>query len=335
MTLIIGEIGVNHNGDLQIAKEMIEVAKKIGLNAVKIQSFKTDKLVNKSAEMASYQVAKTKKQTSQFEMLKKYELSFKEQKELFDYARLLNIKMISTPFDEDSLYELIELDIDIIKIGSGDITNIPLLQEVNKCKKDIILSTGMSNLSEVEEALEQLRDCDVTLLHCTSNYPASFESVNLKAMNTLKYAFNKKIGYSDHTLGNLASCLAVGLGAEVIEKHFTLDKNMEGPDHKASLDPNEMKNFINEINNVSLLLGDGIKRMHTDEVSTANVARKSITVNKQLKKGSTLIKEDLIIRRPGSGISPKYLDYVVGKKINKVKNDGETLDWEDLFYEDK
>jgi sialic acid synthase SpsE len=253
-------------------------------------------------------------------MLKKLELSYENHKELIKYCNSKNILFLSTPFDEESVDMLYDLGIKLFKIPSGEITNKPFLKYIAKKQKTIILSTGMSTLGEVEEALKWIYEegnYQVTLLHCTSNYPAEISDVNLKAMLTLKDAFKVKVGYSDHTLGTEVSIAAVALGAEVIEKHFTLDKNMEGPDHKASLEPLELKKLVQAIRNIEIALGDGVKKPSRQELSTREVVRKSIVTCRSIEKGETITHEMLALKRPGTGLEAKYLEMILNKKATR------------------
>jgi N,N'-diacetyllegionaminate synthase len=318
--LIIAEAGVNHNGDIELAKKLIDTAAEAGVDIVKFQTWVTEELVTVNAPKAEYQILNDE-EASQFQMLKKLELSFKDFKELKLYAEKVGIEFLSTPDDELSLNFLIdELKIKRIKVGSGEVTNIPYLEKIGKKGLPVILSTGMSYLGEVETAYYTLLESgapEVTLLHCTSNYPASFESVNLKAMLTLKSAFNTNIGYSDHTEGNEVSVAAVALGASVIEKHFTLDKNLPGPDHKASLEPFELRELVRQIRNVEkALLGDGKKAPTQEEIATKAVVQKGIYFNKDLKAGTILKLTDLSFKRPvGEGLLASQYKMLLNKTL--------------------
>jgi len=321
---IIAEAGVNHNGDAGIAKKLIDVAKDAGADAVKFQTFKAENVVTKFAEKAEYQ-KETTREGSQYEMIKSLELSREDFRELADYAKKKDIMFLSSPFDKESVDLLYRLDMPAFKIGSGEITNFPLLRYIAKKGKPIILSTGMSTLGEVEEALDVFRKEgaeDVILLHCVSNYPASIEDVNLRAMETLKQAFKLPVGFSDHTLSIIIPVVATAMGAHVIEKHFTLDKNLPGPDHKASLEPKELKEMIKNIREVEKAMGDGIKRPTAEEEKIKKVARKSIVAKVDIPKG-TVIKESMLgVKRPRTGIEPKYLKLVIGKKAKEnIKKD--------------
>jgi N,N'-diacetyllegionaminate synthase len=320
--LIIAEAGVNHNGSYENAKKLILAGAEAGVDYVKFQTFKANKLVSKDAEKAEYQKRNTKDEaTSQFEMLKKLEMPEIWHHDLIKYAKSLNVKFLSTGFDEESIDFLDSINIDLFKIPSGEITNKPFLEHVAKKKKKIIVSTGMANLEEVRAAIEVLQKNgipknSITILHCSTEYPTPMLDVNLKAMLSLKEAFEVNIGYSDHTLGIEVPIAAVTLGATVIEKHFTLDKNMEGPDHKASLDLLELKQMVQSIRNIEMALsGNGIKKPSTSELKNIQIARKSIHTNKPLAKGDILRREDLIMIRPGDGISPMDIDLYLNKKI--------------------
>lgn len=294
---IIAEAGVNHNGSLDIALQLCTKAKEAGVDAVKFQTFKTEKLILKDTEKAQYQKENTNLDESQFDMIKKLELSYSQFKEIKEHCDNIGIDFLSTPDEEDSLDFLMDLDIKIIKIGSGEITNIPYLEYINSKCASIILSTGMSNLAEVENALSVLKDTDVTLLHCTTNYPCPVEEVNLNAMLTLKNAFKCEIGYSDHTLGIEVPIAAVALGAKVIEKHFTLDKDMEGPDHKASLDPIELTQMVSSIRNIESAMGDGIKKPNKSEINLKSIIQRSLVAKEPIKKGEIFSQKNVTSKR--------------------------------------
>lgn len=312
---IIAEAGVNHNGNTEVAKSLIDVAVEAGVDAVKFQTFKAENLVTKDAPKANYQ-KKTTGSGNQYEMLKNLELSLEDHIELKKYCKNKGIMFISTPFDFESVDLLEKIGIPLYKISSGDLTNIPLLKYIAKLNKPMIISTGMANLGEVEKAIEAARSCgneDITLLHCTSNYPTAYEHVNLNAMLTMKNAFKLPTGYSDHTLGIEIPIAAVTMGAKVIEKHFTLDKNMEGPDHRASLNPGELKNMVQAIRNIESAFGDGVKKCNISEENTKKVARKSIVAAKNIKAGEKLSYENITFKRPGNGISPMFIDFIIDK----------------------
>lgn len=328
---IIAEAGVNHNGDINLAKELIDKAVYAGVDAVKFQTFKSEKLVTGYASMAKYQKNNIGSEDSQLNMLKKLELSYNEFVELKDYCDKKKIIFMSTPFDFESSDFLNSIGVDAFKISSADLNNIPLLEHIADFKKPIILSSGMATLGEIEDALISLNNKeveDVAVLHCTSNYPAALQSVNLKAMDTIKNSFKVLGGYSDHTEGISIPVAAAALGANIIEKHFTLDKNMEGPDHKASLEPEELRSMVKAIRDVEMALGSGIKMFTKSEMDTMAVARKSIVASVDIKEGQIIGMDDLEYKRPGSGLSPKYYKMVLGKKARKeIKQDEQiTLD---------
>ena len=307
---IIAEAGVNHNGSLEIAKQLVDKAVEAGVDCVKFQTFKAENLVNKNAKKAEYQIENTKNNDSQYSMLKKLELSFNDFIELKKYCDKSGIMFLSTPFDIETIEFLAPL-IPFFKVPSGEITNYPYLKKINEYKKDVILSTGMASISEIKDALNVLTDCKVSLLHCTTQYPCPYEDVNLNAILTLKREFNLEIGYSDHTSGIEVPIAAVAMGAKIIEKHFTLDKNMEGPDHKASLEPCELKQMVKSVRNIEKALGNGIKEPSESEKKNIEIARKSIVAKFQIKKGELLTENNMTVKRPAIGISPmKWLDVV-------------------------
>ncbi len=313
---IIAEIGVNHNGDLELAKKMILEAKKAGVDAVKFQSFKADKLVSKDAKKADYQIKNTEKQESQHDMIKRLELTEEDHIYLKEICDNEGIMFLSSPFDIESASLLLSLGIDTVKIPSGEITNLPYLEEIGKLYKNIIISTGMSNLDEIKDAISLLNkygDKNITVLHCNTEYPTPMEDVNLLAIKTLEKELNLPIGYSDHTDGIEVSISAVALGATVIEKHFTLDKNLDGPDHKASLEPRELKQMVTSIRNIEKALGNGIKVPSKSEKKNIVIARKSIVAKSNICKGEVFTNENLAIKRPGDGISPMKWYEVLGQ----------------------
>jgi len=319
-TLIIAEAGVNHNGDITIAKQLIDVAVAAGVDYVKFQTFKTENLVSKADKKAAYQIENTNESGSQFDMLKKLELDVESHHVLIDYCKTKNIKFLSTGFDLESLDLLNDLNIDIFKVPSGEMTNLPYLEKIASFNKPVILSTGMCNMQEVKDAYQVIIDGgikkdNITILHCNTEYPTPMEDVNLNAMLTIKQELGVKIGYSDHTLGIEIPTAAVALGAVCIEKHFTLDKTMEGPDHIASLEPNELKDMVTAIRNIEKAMGNGIKSPSHSEQKNIAIARKSIHINKDLKKGHVLTANDFIMMRPGNGISPMKFNGIIGKKI--------------------
>ena len=326
---IIAEAGVNHNGDVNLAKRLIDIAKEAGADAVKFQTFEAEEVVTKSAQKAEYQKTATGAKESQFEMIKKLELTENDFEELFDYARAKEIIFLSSPFDKGSVDLLDRLGVPAFKVGSGEITNFPLLKHIAGKKKPVILSTGMSTLGEVEEALEVIRkegSGEIILLHCVSCYPAKIEDMNLKAIETLKHAFKLPVGLSDHTIGITIPVAAVALGACVIEKHFTLDRNLPGPDHRASLEPEELKRMVQAIRDVEKALGDGTKRPAKEEEENKKVARRSIVAKVDIPKGAIITEEMLDIKRPGIGVEARYTDSILGRKARKsIKKDTSIL----------
>tara|TARA_B100000809_G_C15108206_1_gene519555 strand:- start:592 stop:1608 length:1017 start_codon:yes stop_codon:yes gene_type:complete len=334
-TLIIAEAGVNHNGDINIAKELIDVAAKADVNYVKFQTFKTENLVSKKAKKADYQIENTNKGGTQFEMLKKLELDRETHNILIDYCAQKNVKFLSTGFDLESLDLLNELNIDIFKVPSGEITNLPYLEKVASFGKPVILSTGMCDMQEVQQAFNVIidngiRKDDITILHCNTEYPTPMQDVNLNAMLTIQKELGVKVGYSDHTLGIEIPTAAVALGAIFIEKHFTLNRQMEGPDHKASLEPDELTQMVSAIRNIEKAMGNGIKTPSSSEQKNINIARKSIHINKDLKANHTLTQNDLIMMRPGDGISPMDSNTIIGKKLIKTLSQNHKLKNKDL-----
>lgn len=313
-TMIIAEAGVNHNGKLTLAKQLVRTAKECGADVVKFQTFHIDRMVSKYAQMAEYQKKNTGMVESQKEMLRKLSLSKEEFLFLADYCKEVDIQFLSTPFDIDSIHFLTHLQ-DMWKIPSGEITNYPYLVEIARTGKDVILSTGMSTLEEVDAARTVLRDNGtgkITLLHCTTNYPTPMDEVNLKAMITLRDHFGCDIGYSDHTLGIEVPIAAVAMGAVIIEKHFTLDHSMKGPDHKASLEPDELARMIKAIRNVEAALGNSSKIPSKSEMKNISVARKSIIASKPINAGEILSVGNLTTKRPGTGISPMRWNEIIG-----------------------
>lgn len=322
--LIIAEAGVNHNGDLLIARKLIEAAADSGADYVKFQTFKAENLVTKSAKKAKYQVKNINDgDSSQFQMLKNLEMPYEWHFELRDHANSLGIKFLSTGFDEESIDFLDDLGVDLFKIPSGEITNRPYLKHIAKKGKDVIFSTGMANMQEVLEAMdvfvnEGIDKDRITILHCNTEYPTPMKDVNLKAMTTIQEVLGVHVGYSDHTLGIEVPIAAVALGAKVIEKHFTLDKSLPGPDHIASLDPSELKSMIQAIRNTELAMaGTGIKEPSQSELNNIAVIRKSLHFRKDLQAGHIINENDLIALRPGFGVSPMQIEYYLGKKLNQ------------------
>lgn len=312
---IIAEAGVNHNGKLDLALKLCDAAKEAGVDAVKFQTWKTENIVTTQARQAAYQTENTGVEESQFDMLKKLELSYDHFRYIQDYCKKIGIDFLSTPDEEESLEFLVSLGLSFIKVGSGEVTNIPYLRKIASCGKPVILSTGMSTLAQVATAYDTLLQAGaptVSLLHCTTNYPCPYDEVNLRAMQTLKDAFKCQVGYSDHTMGTEIPVAAVAIGAEIIEKHFTLDRTMEGPDHKASLEPAELKLMVEQIRHIEVALGDGIKRPNKSEAENAKVVQKSILAKRPIKMGETLTEEMLTVKRAGAGISASLWDNVIG-----------------------
>lgn len=314
---IIAEAGVNHNGSLELAKALIDVAADAGADAVKFQTFKADKLVSKTAQKAQYQKQTTDAAETQYEMIKKLELNAEAHHELMAHCKTKNILFLSTPFDHESIELLHELKMEVFKIPSGEITNLPYLRHIGSLRKEVILSSGMADLGEIEDALDVLIASgtpkeQITVLHATTEYPCPIEDVNLRAMQTIAGAFGIQTGYSDHTNGIEVPIAAAAMGASVIEKHFTLDKTMDGPDHKASLEPEELYAMVSAIRNIEKALGNGVKKPSPSEAKNMSVARKSIVAAQPIQKGEILTEINLTIKRPGNGISPMRFDEVVG-----------------------
>lgn len=318
-TLIIAEAGVNHNGDIELAKKLISAAKEAGADIVKFQSFKTNNLVTKTADKASYQKENTDANESQYAMIRKLELSRAEHEVLIEECRRHGISFLSTAFDTDSFDMLVELGLDQVKIPSGELTNLPFLRYTTRLGMPVMLSTGMATLGEIEAALEAIEKVGtarhlITVLHCTTEYPTPMDDVNLLAMVNMKAALGVEIGYSDHTPGIEVPIAAVALGATVIEKHFTLDRGLPGPDHKASLEPHELKAMVDGIRNIERALGDGIKRPTLSELKNKPVARKSIIASRSIRAGETFTLENISTMRPGTGLSPMLWDQVIGRQ---------------------
>ena len=312
---IIAEAGVNHNGDIKIAKRLIDAAVGAGADAVKFQTFKAENLVCKTAQKAEYQMKTTNQSETQYDMLKKLELTEQMHKELMEYCMKKNILFLSTPFDVERIKLLSGLGMQTFKIPSGEITNLPYLRETAKQQKKVILSTGMSSMDEVKAAVDVLKDSgakDITLLHCNTQYPTPVPDVNLLAMVKMREELGLPVGYSDHTQGIEIPIAAAALGAVVIEKHFTLDKNMEGPDHKASLEPLELKQMVESIRKTELALGNGIKQASESEKTNVEIVRKSIVAAVNIKKGEKYTEKNLTTKRPGNGINPMRWDEIIG-----------------------
>ena len=319
---IIAEAGVNHNGSIHLAKKLIDVAADAGVDAVKFQTFKAQNLATIYAKKANYQKNLTSQNESQFEMLKKLELTREMHIELINYCKTKNLKFLSSPFDIESIELLKNLGLKMFKIPSGEITNLPFLRHIGKLNKKVILSTGMSNMNEIKIALEVLirsgtKINNITVLHANTEYPTPMEDVNLKAMLTIGRELNVNFGYSDHTLGIEVDIAAVAMGAKCIEKHFTLDHNMEGPDHKASLEPDKLKEMVKAIRNIEVALGSHIKKPTKSELQNIQIARKSIVAKTKIKKGALLNENNITIKRPSGGISPMKWDEVLGTEAKK------------------
>ncbi len=319
---IIAEAGVNHNGSLDLAKRLVDVAVDAGADAVKFQTFKTENLVSRNAKKADYQKETTDTSESQFDMIKKLELDMDTHQKLIDHCQENNIMFLSTPFDNDSVNLLSDLGLQIFKIPSGEITNLPYLRHIGSLDKQVILSTGMSNIQEVEDALTILVGAgtlkeNITVLHANTMYPTPMEDVNLNAMLTMQRELGVAVGYSDHTLGIEVDIAAVAMGASVIEKHFTLDKTMDGPDHKASLEPKELKAMVSAIRNIEKALGGNEKKPSPSEGINIDIVRKSIVATKTIKKGELLSDDNISTKRPGTGLSPMKWDEVIGTVASK------------------
>ena len=332
-TLIIAEAGVNHNGSIELAKKLVEKAKEAGVDYIKFQTFKASKLVTKAAKQAEYQQKNIGKEgDSQYQMLKKLELSPEEHEVLIDYCHQLGIKFFSTAFDFDSIDYLHSLNLGLWKIPSGEITNYPFLKRIAAYNESTILSTGMCDMEDVRAAVEALYKNGLSkenliLLHCNTEYPTPFEDVNLKAMDALRKEFGVEVGYSDHTKGIEVPIAAVALGATVIEKHFTLGRNMEGPDHKASMEPDELKAMVSAIRNIEKAVGgDGTKHVSESEKKNIAIARKSIVAACDIKAGEVFTEQNLTVKRPGSGISPMRWEEVLGQKAKKDFNEDDLIE---------
>ena len=320
--MIIAEAGVNHNGSIKKAERLIEVASESGADYIKFQTFKAENLLIKSAEKAEYQKRNTSKNESQYEMIKKLELNREQHEHLINLCKLYSIEFVSSPFDLESIDLLNDLDVPFFKVPSGEMTNFPYLAHIALKNKPIIMSTGMATLDEVKEAIDVflkqgLVKEKITLLHCNTEYPTPMKDVNLKAMLTMKDQLGIKVGYSDHTKGIEIAIAAVAIGARVIEKHFTLDNNLKGPDHKASLEPEELKNMVSAIRNIEKAIGDGQKRPSKSELKNIKIARKSIFAKKPIKLGEIFSVNNLTIKRPATGISPMFWEKIIGSKAKK------------------
>ena len=322
---IIAEAGVNHNGSMTLAKKLIDIAALSGADAVKFQSFTANNLVSKSAPKANYQIKASNLDESQFDMIKKLELNEHNHKELIKYCNESKIIFLSSPFDIDSVNLLNNLNLEIIKIPSGEITNLPYLRHIGSLNKQVILSTGMSTLKEIGDALKILINAGtpkakIIVLHANTMYPTPMKDVNLRAMQSIRDKFDISVGYSDHTLGIVVDIAAVALGASVIEKHFTLDKKMDGPDHAASLDPSELKAMVEAIRNIEVAIGSEVKELTNSEKPNIDVARKSIVAKRFIKKGEVFSTNNLTTKRPGGGLSPMKWDSIIGKVAKRDYN---------------
>lgn len=325
---IIAEAGVNHNGSMELALRLVDKAVEAGVDCVKFQTFITENEISKNAEKAEYQKGTTGDEENEFDMVKKLELSFEQFREIASYCKKKGILFLSTPFDLDSITFLDSMDIFCWKIPSGEITNLPHLIKIAKTHRDIIMSTGMCEMKEIQTAIDVLKKYgagEITLLHCNTEYPTPFEDVNLAAMETMRKTFGMPVGYSDHTLGIEVPIAAVALGASVIEKHFTLDRNMEGPDHKASLEPQELKKMVEAIRHIEQAMGDGVKCPTESEKKNIAVARKSIVAKHSIKKGEKFSEENLCVKRPGDGINPMRWFEVIGKIADRDYNEDEQI----------
>ncbi|MDE0582106.1 N-acetylneuraminate synthase [Planococcus sp. A6] len=329
-TYIIAEAGVNHNGNIELAKKLVDKAIEAGADCIKFQTFVAKNIVTRQAKTANYQQLNMNKVESQFNMLKGLELSFEDFIDLNDYCEKLGIEFLSTGFDLESINFLDSLNMKIWKIPSGDINNLPYLVKIAELKKPVILSTGMSNIVEIEAALEVLRKYgteDITVLHCTTEYPAPYKDVNLNAMKTIEKEFNLPVGYSDHTNGIEVAIAAVAMGATVIEKHFTLDRQMEGPDHKASLEPEEFKAMVKAIRNIEQALGNFEKKPTPSEMKNIEIARKSLVASRRIEKGEKFSEENLTVKRPGKGISPMNWFEIIGQTSKQNFEEDELIEW--------
>jgi N,N'-diacetyllegionaminate synthase len=328
--IIIAEAGVNHNGDLDLAKNLVDEAALAGADYVKFQTFKAEKIASKFAGQADYQKKNIGKDEGQLQMLRKLELSYDAHLILINYCKTKNIQFLSTPFDLESIALLKELDIHLGKIPSGEITNLPYLKKMAESFDDLIMSTGMADMNEIREAILVIISTgfskdNLVVLHCNTEYPTPYQDVNLNAMQSIAKELGVRVGYSDHTEGIEVPVAAVALGACCIEKHFTLDKNMEGPDHKASLEPAELKEMVTAIRNIELALGDGVKTPSPSEIKNKSVARKSIVAARDMSAGHVIAENDIATKRPGNGISPMMIPEIIGKKLQKPVREDELL----------
>lgn len=329
--IVIAEAGVNHNGDINLAKKLIDVAAEANADFVKFQTFSADSIVTRAAKKAVYQDQNMGGSESQHEMLRRLELTFDMHDELIAHCAIRKIEFFSTAFDIASVNLLVSLGQSHFKIPSGEITNLPYLRQIGQLGKSVIMSTGMSTMGEIEAAINALEQAgtqrnNITVLHCTTEYPTPMAEVNLHAMQAIHHAFGVKVGYSDHTRGLEVSIAAVAMGASVIEKHFTLDRNLPGPDHKASLEPKEFMELVSAIRNIEIALGDGIKRLTPSEVRNKSVMRKSIVASKEIKTGDKFSLQNITTKRPGTGISPMHWDEVIGRTSTRDFEEDELID---------
>ena len=330
---VIAEIGVNHNGDLELAKKMVLAAKNAGADAVKFQTFTASTLVTKNTPKVGYQESTTSPDESHYEMIKRLELGRPQHIALFDYSASVGVDFISTPYDLESARFLNDIGIKMFKTASADLVDLPLQKYLASTGRPVLVATGMSSLGEVEQVVniyEESNNPDLLLLHCVSNYPCMDASLNLRSMNTLASAFYKPVGYSDHSVGSLAAALSVSLGAKVIEKHFTLDKNLPGPDHQASSTPEEFRELVQQIRRAEVMLGSARKSRQPEESQMAIVSRKSLVLAHAMKAGQTIRADDLHLMRPGTGIGANFMDIIVGKQTNKNLEAMHQLRWSDL-----
>lgn len=328
---IIAEAGVNHNGNIKLAKKMVDKAKEAGVDAIKFQTFKAENLVTKNVEKEQYQ--KTNVKESQYEMLKRLELTEKEQQDLFSYCDKRKIIFLSTPYDEESADFLEKLGVPAFKISSSDLTHLPLLKYIAKKKLPMIISTGASYLNEVKDAIRAVKsegNNKIILMHCTNIYPVSFKDVNLRAIHILRKTFNLPIGYSDHTLGIVVPIAAVAIGAAAIEKHFTLNRNLPGPDHKASSEPQEIKEMVRAIKDIEKAMGSPIKKPVRGEYEDRKLGRRSVVADIDIPKGTIITKSMLIVKRPGTGIEPRDIDKIIGKKVKRNIRKDSLIKWQDI-----
>ncbi len=331
---IIGEAGVNHNGSLKLAKQLIDVAARCGCDAVKFQVFQADLLLSKKAHLAQYQKEGiSSKIKTQHDLIKGLELSFEDFEKLYKHCEKRGIEFLATPFDKTSVDWLMALKVSCFKISSGELTNLPFLDYVSRKKKPMILSTGMANMDEIKEAVDTIKknNSKIVLLHCITEYPAPMDQLNLRAIQTLQNHFGVEVGFSDHSLGIEASPAAVALGATIIEKHFTLDRGMAGPDHKASLEENQLKNMITNIRLVESALGDGVKKIAACEKKYVDLVRKSLVAVSTIDKGQVIKESDLAIKRPAGGIGPKAFNRVIGLKARKRIVSDSIIRWSDVY----